>query len=217
MGNQKKISDKNSQAKTVNSRITRSTAKIIEIGISAKKLKVIEHSQKLDHISPSASSRITRASTSIEKRITAEKVENSETLANRITRSSTKKSQNTVQQVQEVAPAIEPSKKRIVKRADFYKLNTLEKDLIVLAKQKYSIPWPARILKVEKDKVLVYFFGDKRTGFVSSVEIYDYIKSFHALQSIILSKKKPAGFVTGVREVELLLGISAADSVLNTN
>lgn len=216
MGNKKKLSDKNSQKKTVNSRITRSKAKIIEISISAKKLKVIENSQKLDRI-PQASPRITRASTSIEKRITPEKVENSETLANRITRSSTKKSHNSVQQVQKVAPAIEPSQKRILKRADFYKLNTLEKDLIVLAKQKYSIPWPARILKVEKNKVLVYFFGDKRTGFVSSVEIYDFMKSFHALQSIILSKKKPAGFLTGVREVELLLGVSAADSILNTN
>lgn len=35
---------------------------------------------------------------------------------------------------------------------------------IILAKQKYSCPWPATILNIENNKVLVHFFGDNRTG-----------------------------------------------------
>lgn len=210
MANKKKVINKISQTEKLNSRITRSKAKIVEVSVAAKNLKLINrHSHKLD-------SRITRASKLTENIIAAEKVEDFEKLAKRSTRSSTKKSQNSVQHVQQAAPAIEPAKKSVVKQADFYKLNTFEKGLIVLAKQKYSIPWPARILEVEKNKALVFFFGDKRTGFVLSSEIYDFMKSFHALRSIVLSKKKPSTFVTGVRELELLLGISDKDSVLNT-
>lgn len=39
----------------------------------------------------------------------------------------------------------------------FVKLANYEKDSIVLAKQKHSIPWPARILEVGKKKISVYF------------------------------------------------------------
>lgn len=85
-----------------------------------------------------------------------------------------------------------------------------------MAKQKYSFPWPAKVLNIEKNKTLVHFFGDKRTGYVSSSEIYDYGKSFHALKSIVLSGKKPHAFFVGIREVELLLGLDGANSILNT-
>lgn len=205
MGNKKRVDKKVAQVKNINTRITRSQVKV---SVSVKKLKKIDHSEKLNV-------RVTRASKPNEKKIAVKAAEEFEKLAKRITRSSTKKSQNSIQHVQQVAPSIEPTKKSVVKRADFYKLNTFEKDLIVLAKQKYSVPWPARIIKVEKNKVLVFFFGDKRSGFVSSSEIYDLVKSFHALRSVILSKKKPAGYTTGMREVELLLGISDKDSILN--
>lgn len=57
--------------------------------------------------------------------------------------------------------------------------------------------------------------GDKRTGYVSSSEIYDYGKSFAALRSTVLVKKKPHGFLTGIKEVELLLGLDGAKSVLH--
>lgn len=84
-----------------------------------------------------------------------------------------------------------------------------------MAKQKYSSPWPARILNIQGDTVWVYFFGDKRTGPVSSSELYDYVKSIEALKSY-LAVKKPRAFITGIREVENLLKIPRANSVLNT-
>lgn len=190
-------------------RTLRSASKSSEKNIAAKKVKKLA--------TPNTFARTLRsASKSSENNIAAKKVKKLEKLAPtpRVTRSSNKNSHVTVQQV---APAIVPTIKIIVKRADFVKLNNFAADQIVLAKQKYSIPWPifGRILKVEKEKVLVYFFGDKRTGFVQSNEIYDFAKSFQALKETILSKKKPASFITGVQEVEVLLQINGQNSVLS--
>lgn len=113
-------------------------------------------------------------------------------------------------------PCIENSKskpaevKKIVKLHQFYKLNNFTTNAIVLAKQKYSFPWPARVLEVKKEKVSVYFFGDKRTGFVDASEIYDFVKSFAALRASIVDSKKPRAYLTGIREIELLLGLDGA-------
>lgn len=103
----------------------------------------------------------------------------------------------------------------VVKREQFVKLNIFEKNSIVLAKQKYSCPWPARVLEIEKNKVLVFFFDDKRNGFVSRFEIYDFLKSSRAIKSIITSKRVPRCYLTGVSEIELLLGINKEQSILN--
>lgn len=99
------------------------------------------------------------------------------------------------------------TEKKIVKRANFIKLENFDKNSLCLAKQKFSCPWPARVLKIEKNKVLVQFFGDKRIGYVHPSEIYDFVKSSQAIQLILSSKKKPRGFVTGVVEIELLYSI----------
>lgn len=129
----------------------------------------------------------------------------------RVTRSKEKKSNGNIQQI---APAVE-STKRLVKRVDFVKVKTFKENDIILAKQKYSSPWPARILNIQEDKVTVFFFGDKRTGTVSSFELYDFIKSIDALKSF-LALKKPRGYITGIREVEALLKIPHTHSVFNT-
>lgn len=68
--------------------------------------------------------------------------------------------------VQKTVPTLNQTKS-IVKQIDFVKLDTFQKNSIVLAKQKFSFPWPARVLSIEKEKTLVYFFGDKREGYVS--------------------------------------------------
>lgn len=94
-----------------------------------------------------------------------------------------------------------------VKRPEFVKLTNYDIDSIVLAKQKYSIAWPARILEIKKDKIRVYFFGDKREGFVNPSEIYDFKKSAEAVKAVISAKIKPRGYLTGIRETEMLLGI----------
>lgn len=130
----------------------------------------------------------------------------------RITRSKVEKPK---ERVQKKSPAVAPTK-QLVKRVDFVEVETFKKNDVILAKQKYSTPWPARILDIRKDRIFVYFFGDKRTGYVSSSELYDYVKSIRALKSYLsLAKKIPSGFLAGVREVEILMNIPQEDSVLN--
>lgn len=97
----------------------------------------------------------------------------------------------------------------------FVKLHHFKVDSIVLAKQKWSIPWPAKVLVIEKKRTFVYFFGDKRNGYVENTEIYDYILSTKALKSKVTSKKTQRTFLTGIAEIELLLDIPSAQSLLN--
>lgn len=224
-----KRNDKNNKSakESASTRITRSTAKLNEIK-NLKKSKLVKKSDKLDKLkklprvsvtvkkidSVEASPRSTRSKDKSKPAQKNDKVEHLEKLSPRTTRSKDKKAPI---DVQSVAPTIELPKLKIVKRVDFVKTEIFKKNEIVLAKQKYSCPWPARILEVKKEKVLVYFFGDKRSGFVSASELYDFIKSLDALKSFLSSKKIPFGFIAGVREVELLLKINAINSVLNTS
>lgn len=130
----------------------------------------------------------------------------------RITRSKTEKPKDSVEKK---TPTVVPTK-QLVKRVAFVKAKTFNQNDIILAKQKYSTPWPAIVLNIQKERVFVYFFGDKRSGYVSSSEIYDYAESIRALKSyLVLTKKIPSGFITGVREVEALLKIPQENSVLN--
>lgn len=71
----------------------------------------------------------------------------------RITRSKIIKSPSPIK-IQLEASSVE-STKRIVKRVEFVKLATFKKNDLILAKQKYSIPWPARILDIKREKVTV--------------------------------------------------------------
>lgn len=105
------------------------------------------------------------------------------------------------------------SKHLTVLTSTFVKLSDFKVDSIVLAKQKYSIPWPARILKIEQNRILVYFFGDKRSGYVCQSEIYDFILSINAIKSKILSKKLPRGYRTGICEIEIFMGIPSEKSL----
>lgn len=97
----------------------------------------------------------------------------------------------------------------------FVKLTNYKENSIILAKQKYSVPWPARILKVSKDRIKVYFFGDKREGTVNSSEIYDFKQSVDAVKLVLSSKKTPRGYATGIREIELLFGIPISHTIVD--
>lgn len=109
-----------------------------------------------------------------------------------------------------------PEKKfHVIKAHQFYTLSDFKLNSLVLAKQKYSIPWPARILKLKKDSVSVYFFGDKRVGDVPRTEIYEFSKSFKAVQAQLLAKRQPRGYVAGIREVEMLMNIPIEESATN--
>lgn len=107
------------------------------------------------------------------------------------------------------------SKNSSLSTVRFIKLNDYKVNSIVLAKQKYSTPWPARVLKIEKNQVFVYFFSDKRNGFVLREEIYDFILSGNAIKSSLSSKKKLRGYLTGIAEIEMLLNIPQEKSLLN--
>lgn len=106
------------------------------------------------------------------------------------------------------------AKRDLVKRAVFIKCTSYDKNSIVLAKQKYSIPWPVRILNIEKQRVFVHFFGDRRNGFVNKTEIYDFAKSVDAIKAILRSKKQPRSYLIGIREIELLLGVPSDESII---
>lgn len=62
----------------------------------------------------------------------------------------------------------------------------------------------------------MYFFGDRREGYVQITEIYDFKKSFEAIKSFLSAKGKPRAYVTGLHEVELYIGIDRAHSIFNT-
>lgn len=98
---------------------------------------------------------------------------------------------------------------RYIKQCDF-SVNS-----IVLAKQKYSCPWPAKVVKIEREKVFVYFFGDKRSGYVKKSEIYNFILSVNAVIQTLASKKQQTTYSTGIREIEVLMGIDQENSVFN--
>lgn len=98
-------------------------------------------------------------------------------------------------------------KKSTVATISFVKSLNFNVNSIVLAKQKNSFPWPSRVLTIEKKRVLVYFFGDRRSGYVKSSEIYDFIKSHNAVSNKLESKYTPKAFKTGVAEIKLLLNI----------
>lgn len=97
----------------------------------------------------------------------------------------------------------------------YVKLSDFCLDSIVLAKQKYAAPWPARVLKIEKNTVFVCFFGDKRSGYVKKPEIYDFVLSANAIKHSLKSKKIQRTYKCGIREVEMLIGIPRENSLLN--
>lgn len=99
--------------------------------------------------------------------------------------------------------------------SQFVKIVDFKVGSIVLAKQKYSVPWPSKVLKIEKERVFVLFFGDKRSGYVAKSEIYDFYLSAKAVKLLVESKKIPRTYCTGIAELEMLLGIPSGESLIN--
>lgn len=231
MGIEKKIKKKNLRSKSklnvanvtvkkiiverLDARITRSASKVSELEKTSKKntVQTVKVEQLNAHTTRSASK-----ITAFEKSKNPKKGDNLEKSSPRITRSFNKKLDIDVKPVAPiVAPIAAPTTKSIVKRAEFFKSSTFAVDDIVLAKQKYSSPWPARVLTIENNKVSVYFFGDRRIGWVSANEIYDLTKSLHAVKSIALSARKPRGYFVACKEVERILNIDCTNgSVFET-
>lgn len=137
------------------------------------------------------------------------------------TRSQRLKSSEQIENKSEAVPRIEEKKEQEKQRRALKKLNSFHKSndfdvgSIVLAKQKYSVPWPSRVVAIRRDIVTVYFFGDKRQGDVSIGEIYDFKKSLLAIKEIVAAKKKPRDYLIGIREIELVMKVSPESSLLN--
>lgn len=82
---------------------------------------------------------------------------------------------------------------------------------LVLAKQKYSVPWPSRIVAVKKDSVSVFFFGDGRHGSVKKCELYSICDS----KDIVLNclRRNITNYRKGILEMERILGVTENLSV----
>lgn len=46
-------------------------------------------------------------------------------------------------------------------------------------------------------------------------EIYDFKKSVDAIKVVLSSKRVPRGYANGIREIELLFGVSFQNSIIN--
>lgn len=91
---------------------------------------------------------------------------------------------------------------------------------MVMAKLKGHVAWPSRIIAfVNKHKAKVDFFGanqNEKFGFVSITEMVHYDESNDVIRLTLkrdfAHKEK---FKKGIREVELMLGMSSHKSILN--
>lgn len=86
---------------------------------------------------------------------------------------------------------------------------------IVLAKQKYSVPWPSRIVSIHKSYANVYFLGDGRIGSVKLTDIYEFRDSADEIKRCISSQGSSYG--KGIREAEIIIGIPEHLSVVKND
>lgn len=83
----------------------------------------------------------------------------------------------------------------------------------VLSKQKYSVPWPFKVLAIRSKTIDVHFYGDGRTGPVKCDEVYSIPHS----RDIILDclRRKIPGYAKGIAELERIMKIPDEASFFN--
>lgn len=89
----------------------------------------------------------------------------------------------------------------------------IEVGQVVLAKQKFSVPWPSKIMSIKKDSVHVYFFGDGRCGPVKKCDLFSICDSKDIMINCI--KRKITNYRKGIIEMESLLGVPDNLSLTN--
>lgn len=89
----------------------------------------------------------------------------------------------------------------------------IEVGQLVLAKQKYSVPWPSRIIAVKKESVDVYFFGDGRSGPVKKCDLFSVSDSTEIIVNCI--KRNILNYRKSVIEMEKVSGVPEHLSILN--
>lgn len=90
------------------------------------------------------------------------------------------------------------------------KLNT-----IVLAKMRTFSPWPSKLVSIENNKALVYFFGTNNHGTVPFEDVVPFYETVSVLKILITMKIQ--FFKKAVREAEIFLGVPPMMSILNEN
>lgn len=86
---------------------------------------------------------------------------------------------------------------------------------LVLAKQKFSVPWPSRISAVNKDSVYVYFFGDGRSGSVKKCDLFSIFDSKDIVVNCL--KRNITNYRKCIIEMEKILGVPDNLSMTNFN
>lgn len=83
----------------------------------------------------------------------------------------------------------------------------------VLAKQKYSVPWPSKVLTIRPNSVDVHFYGDGRKGPVKCDDLY-LIPDSHDTIVDCLRRKIPS-YSKGIMELERVMRIPDEASIFN--
>lgn len=115
-------------------------------------------------------------------------------------------------------PVKKPVSRQTLKQA-LCKINQTDRNVLievgqlVLAKQKYSVPWPSRIVAIKRDSVDVYFFGDGRCGPVKKCDLFSIGDSREIMINCI--KRNIFNYRKAVIEMEKISGIPEQLSITN--
>lgn len=124
---------------------------------------------------------------------------------------------NMCRAVVKVTPKIEPVWEQCKKENRANSSNIFKTNDIVAAKLKGHMPWPSKIIEIcDKKKAKVEFFGampHERFGFVPLSEIVLFSNALKLVR--IIARKNNAKYNKGIKEVEILLGVSACTSILH--
>lgn len=139
----------NKQKKCIasSSRLTRSKTNQSEVLLKSKS-KIVVQKKSESKIEKKTEQRATRSLSRKHNSLEKEKEQNFG--LPRITRSNTLKKNPPLNEVSISSTPAVKTENRIEKRHNFIKLSKIETNAVCLAKQKFSYPWPARIVKIEK-------------------------------------------------------------------
>lgn len=108
----------------------------------------------------------------------------------------------------------QPSK-ALLKKNQPSKNVSIEIGQLVLAKQKFSVPWPSKIMSIKKDSVHVYFFGDGRCGSVKKCDLFSICDSKEIM--INCMKRNITDYRKGIIEMERISGVPDNSSITHFN
>lgn len=116
---------------------------------------------------------------------------------------------------------LEPNKKRacrqlvkIIRKPKFIRSIVLEIGSVVLAHMPTYSEWPACILRIDKSRVLVSFFGENLTGTVNADRIGPIDQNSELIKYLL--KKKINKYKKAVLEMELFQNVPSHLSIIDS-